>query len=125
MLPWLPAVGQMVQHSLKVAEILEKEEISVEAVDPRTLAPLDMETILKSVAKTGRLVVIDEAREPCSAASEISACVAQDGFSSFKAPIERVTTPNVFIPFSPPLEQTVVPGPERIVQAIHKIMDYE
>ncbi|MBV7337232.1 hypothetical protein KFU94_55185 [Chloroflexi bacterium TSY] len=76
-----------------------------EVVDPRTLAPLDTETILKSVAKTGSLAVVDEAREPCSAASEISACVAQYGFS-------------------PPLEQAVVPGPERIVQTIQKIMDY-
>ena len=120
----LVAIGRMVQHSLKAAEILEKEGISAEVVDPRTLAPLDTETILQSVAKTGRLVVVDEAREPCSAASEISACVVQYGFNSLKAPIERVTTPNVPIPFSPPLEQAVVPGQERIVQAARRLVDY-
>jgi len=118
------AIGRMVQHSLKAADALAKEGISMEVIDPRTLAPLDTETILQSVAKTGRLVVVDEAREPCSAASEISACVAQYGFRSLKAPIERVTTPNVPIPFSPPLEQAVVPGQERIMQAVQRLVDY-
>ena len=118
------AIGRMVQHSLEVAEILNKEGISLEVVDPRSLAPLDTKIILESVAKTGRLVVVDEAREPCSAASEISACVAQHGFASLKAPIERVTSPNVPIPFSPPLEQAVVPNPARIVKAVRRVLTY-
>ena len=118
------AIGWMVQQSLKAADALAKEGVSVEVIDPRSLAPLDMETILQSVAKTGRLVVVDEARLPCSAASEISASVAQDGFLSLKAPIERVTTPNVPIPFSPPLEKAVVPNPERIIAAVKRVVDY-
>jgi pyruvate dehydrogenase E1 component beta subunit len=120
----LVAISWMVQHSLKAAEALAKEGISVEVIDPRTLAPLDLETILKSVAKTGRLVVVDEAREPCSAASEISASVAQHGFNLLKAPIERVTSPNVPIPFSPPMEKFVLPNPERIVAAVKKVVDW-
>jgi pyruvate dehydrogenase E1 component beta subunit len=118
------AIGWMVQRSLTVAETLAYEGISVEVIDPRSLAPLDTQTILKSVAKTGRLVVVDEAREICSAASEISAVVAQYGFSSLKAPIMRVTSPNVPIPFSPPLEQAVIPSTERIIEAIKKVIDY-
>ena len=118
------AIGWMVQRSLTVAETLAYEGISVEVIDPRSLAPLDTQTILKSVAKTGRLVVVDEAREICSAASEISAVVAQHGFSSLKAPIMRVTSPNVPIPFSPPLEQAVIPSTERIIEAIKKVIDY-
>jgi pyruvate dehydrogenase E1 component beta subunit len=114
----------MVLHSLAAAEALAKEGVSVEVIDPRTLAPLDMETILQSVAKTGRLVVVDEGREPCSAASEISAAVAQHGFRSLKAPIGRVTAPNVPIPFSPPLENAVIPNPDRIIKAIQKVVDY-
>lgn len=120
----LVAIGWMVPRSLEVAATLANEGISVEVIDPRTLAPLDTETILTSVAKTGRLVVVDEAREVCSAASEISAVVAQHGFSSLKAPIERVTTPNVPIPFSPPLEQAVIPSVERIANAVKKVIDY-
>lgn len=120
----LVAIGWMVPRSLEVAATLANEGISVEVIDPRTLAPLDTETILTSVAKTGRLVVVDEAREVCSAASEISAVVAQYGFSSLKAPIERVTTPNVPIPFSPPLEQAVIPSVERIANAVKKVIDY-
>lgn len=118
------AVGWMVPRSLQAAETLAQDGISVEVIDLRSLAPLDLETVLKSVAKTGRLVVVDEAREPCSAASEISASVAQHGFGSLKAAIERVTTPNVPIPFSPPLEKAVVPDVDRIIRAIQRVIDY-
>lgn len=116
------AMGWMVKHSLKAAETLAQEGISVEVVDPRTLVPLDMDTILKSVAKTGRLVVVDEARQYCSAASEISASVAERGYDFLKAPILRVTTPNLPIPFSPPMEKHVVPGVDHILQAVRKCM---
>ncbi|MBC8077251.1 MAG: alpha-ketoacid dehydrogenase subunit beta [Chloroflexales bacterium] len=121
----LVAIGWMVKHALEAAAKLEKEEgISVEVIDPRSLVPLDTATILRSVEKTGRLVVADEARELCSAASEISASVAQHGFASLKAPILRVTTPNVPIPFSPPMEKAIVPGVQQIVNAVCAAAQY-
>jgi acetoin:2,6-dichlorophenolindophenol oxidoreductase subunit beta len=117
------AIGWMVKHALDAAKQLEKEGIAVEVVDPRSLAPLDGDTILRSVAKTGRLVVVDEARQLCSAASEVAALVAEHGFDTLKAPIIRVTSPNVPIPFSPPLEKAVVPNVERIVQAVRRVSE--
>jgi acetoin:2,6-dichlorophenolindophenol oxidoreductase subunit beta len=118
------AIGWMVKRALEAAEQLAGERVSVEVIDPRTLVPLDTATILRSVAKTGRLVVVDEARELCSAASEISAVVAQHGFGALRAPIVRVASPNVPIPFSPPLEKAVVPDTRRIVDAICAAVQY-
>lgn len=120
------AIGWMVKHALEAAATLEKQErISVEVIDPRSLVPLDTQTILDSVKKTGRLVIVDEARELCSAASEISAVVAQRGFSWLRAPIERVTAPNVPIPFSPPMERAIVPNPANIVDAVCRTVAYD
>jgi len=116
------AMGTMMKHSLKAAESLEEEGISVEVVDPRTLVPLDMDTILASVKKTGRLVVVDEARQYCSAASEISAGVVEKAFQYLKAPILRVTTPNIPIPLSPPMEKHIVPNVEKISDAIRNVL---
>jgi pyruvate dehydrogenase E1 component beta subunit len=118
------AIGWMVKHSLQAAQELEGEGISVEVIDPRSLWPLDINTILESVAKTGRLVVADEARQVCSAASEISASVVEKGFGDLKAPIQRVTTPNQPIPFSPPLEKVVVPNAQKITDAIRMVVSY-
>lgn len=119
------AAGWMVKHSLAAAETLQKEGISVEVIDPRTLVPLDVDTILASVRKTGRLVVVDEARQYCSLASEISASVAEQAFYSLKTPILRVTTPNVPIPFSPTMEKHIVPNAEKIAAAVRKVMSAE
>lgn len=118
------AVGWMVKKALEAAERLAGERVSVEVIDPRSLVPLDVDTVLRSVAKTGRLVVVDEARELCSAASEISAAVAQRGFEHLRAPIMRVTSPSAPIPFSPPLEKAVVPDTQRIVDAICAAVQY-
>lgn len=118
------AIGSMMRPALRAAKSMSREGISAEVIDPRTLNPLDTDTILSSVSKTGRLVVVDEARELCSAASEIAAMVADQGFRHLKAPIRRVTAPNVPIPFSPPLENYVVPSAERITEAIKQVMDY-
>lgn len=111
----LVAIGSMVQPSLQAAETLAGEGLSVEVVDPRWMVPLDEESILRSVAKTGRLMIVDEARDRCSAASHIAALVVERGFETLRAPIRRVTVPNVAIPFSPPLEQAVIPNAARIV----------
>jgi acetoin:2,6-dichlorophenolindophenol oxidoreductase subunit beta len=110
----LVAIGSMVQPSLQAAETLAGEGLSVEVVDPRWMVPLDEESILRSVAKTGRLMIVDEARDRCSAASHIAALVVERGFETLRAPIRRVTVPNVAIPFSPPLEQAVIPNAARI-----------
>ena len=111
------AIGSAVQHALAAAKTLEEQGIEADVIDPRTLVPLDYDSILKSVAKTGHLIVVDEARESCSAASQIGAVVAERAFGSLRAPIRRITTPNIGMPFAPGLEKAILPNPERIVAA--------
>jgi len=117
------AIGGMVPLALQAAETLAQEEISAEVLDPRTLVPLDKDAILKSVAKTGRLVTVDMAHKTCSAASEIAAIVAMEGFWSLQAPIQRLGTVNVHIPFSPALEPLCYPTPVTIAQAVRETME--
>ena len=117
------ALAGMVRWSLSVAEKMEEEGISVEVIDPRTIVPLDHKTILSSVAKTGRLVLVDPAHRSCSVASEISAMVAQEGFWTLQAPIQRVTSLDCHFPFSPALEKLVFPDEERIEKAIKVTLD--
>ena len=117
------AIGGMVPRALEAAETLEGEGVSVEVVDPRTLVPLDKQTILDSVAKTGRLVTVDMAHKTCSAASEIASMVAMEGFWSLQAPIQRLGAANVHIPFSPALEPLCYPTPETIAQAVRVTLD--
>lgn len=112
------AIGALVGKALKVAEELESEGVSVEVVDPRTLVPLDRGTILESVHKTGRLVVCDNARMTCSAASEISAIVSEEAFDDLKAAPRRVAWEDVPVPFSPVLESRVLVDEEKIKSAI-------
>jgi pyruvate dehydrogenase E1 component beta subunit len=106
-----------VNHAIVAAATLEKEGIEAEVVDPRTLVPLDRATILESVARTGRLIVVDEARDTCSAASQIAAIVADQGFDTLTAPIRRITVPDTPLPYAPVLEKSLVPNPEKIVTA--------
>lgn len=115
--------GNMARNVQKAAEALS--EISIEIVDPRTLVPLDEETILASVRKTGRLVVVDEARDRCSAASHIAAVVADRAFAHLRAPIRRVTVEDIAMPYSPPLEQAVLPNIDRISAAISAVAEYK
>ena len=116
------AIGGMVPRALQAAETVAQEGISVEVVDPRTLVPLDKKTILESVAKTGRLVTVDMAHKTCSAASEIAAIVAMEGFWSLQAPIQRLATANVHIPFSTALEPQCYPTAETIAEAARTTM---
>ena len=111
-----------VDHALKAAEQMKAEGVSLEVIDPRTLVPLDMSTILKSVEKTGRLVVVDPAHKVCSAASEIAATVAQEGFWSLQAPIMTVASEQVNIPYSPALEPLVYPTPSKVIDAVKKTL---
>jgi pyruvate dehydrogenase E1 component beta subunit len=116
------ATAWMVKKSLAAAEILAKEGISAEVIDPRTLAPLDVNTILNSVKKTGRLVLVDQAPRHASAAAIIAAEVAEHGFDHLKAPIKLVTALDTPIPYSEPLESFVLPNETKIVQAVKSVL---
>ncbi|MFY9867318.1 MAG: transketolase C-terminal domain-containing protein [Trebonia sp.] len=116
------AIGRMVKPALAAAATLADEGVSAEVIDPRTLVPFDSDAVLASVAKTGHLVVVDEARECCSAASQIAAVVAEQGFALLKGPIRRVTTPNVAIPYAPNAEAHVIPGEARIASAVRELL---
>ena len=113
-----------VQEALAVAEELAGEGISVEVIDPRTLVPLDVETIRASVRKTGRLVIVDEAPPTCSAASEIAALVVEDPatFRALKAPVQRVCAAPVPVPYSPTLEKAALPNRESIKSAVYETL---
>ncbi|MGP4016086.1 alpha-ketoacid dehydrogenase subunit beta [Saccharopolyspora sp. 5N708] len=118
------AIGRMVSVAAQAAEQLAAEGVEVELVDPRTLSPLDSETILESVAGTGRLVVVDEATPRCGMATDISALVAGAGFASLRAPIELVTAPHTPVPFSDALEDLYVPDAQRVVGAVKSTVGY-
>ena len=111
----------MVQKALAAAEILAKEGIQAEVLDPRTLVPLDKEAILQSVGKTNKLVIVQEAVQTSGFAGEISAIVAEHGFDLLDAPIKRVTAPDTPVPFSPVLEQAYLPSVEKIVAAVKSL----
>jgi pyruvate dehydrogenase E1 component beta subunit len=117
------AIGGMVPRALEAAEKLAQEGISAEVLDPRSLVPLDKKAILDSVAKTGRLVTVDMAHKTCSAASEIAAIVAMEAFWSLQAPIQRLATANVHIPFSIALEPLCYPTAESIAEAARVTME--
>ena len=116
------ATGWMVPRSLAAAKKLAEEGIQAEVIDPRTVAPLDLETILKSVAKTGRLVLVDQAPRHATVAGIIAGDVAEHGFSSLKAPIVQVTARDATVPYSEPLEAYVIPDEERIIAAVRKVL---
>ncbi len=110
--------------TMEAASALEKEGISAEVVEPRTLKPLDVASIVKSVSKTGRLVVVDSAPPHCGMASEVAALVAEEAFSYLKAPIFRVTAPDVHVAISAPLDDAVWPSKERIAAAARRCVTY-
>lgn len=110
--------GRMVHQSLEAARSLAKKGTDVEVIDLRTTSPLDEDTILESVERTGRLIVVDEANPRCSMATDISALVAQKAFSALKAQIELVTAPHTPVPFAAPLEDIYIPSPAKIEAAV-------
>ena len=112
------AYGLMVHRALEAAASLAKEGIEIEIVDLRTLSPIDMDTVLDSVTKTGRLVCVDEANPRCSIAADVSAQVAMRAFGALKAGIEMVTPPHVPVPFSPPLEDLYIPSAAQVAAAV-------
>ena len=116
------AFSIMVPRALEAAQTLAADGISVEVIDPRTVAPLDIDTILWSVRKTGRLLIIDEDFGPAGMASEISALVTEQAFDDLDAPIRRLNGLHTPVPYSPPLEAAVVPNTSRIVQAMRDLV---
>jgi pyruvate/2-oxoglutarate/acetoin dehydrogenase E1 component len=114
------AVGRLVGDALAAAEALATDGVSVEVIDPRTLAPLDHATIVESVCKTGRLVVAHEALAPCGIGAEICALVMEQAFDSLDAPVERVTPPFTNVPASRELAKLRVPGRDAIAQAARR-----
>jgi 2-oxoisovalerate dehydrogenase E1 component len=110
-------VGHMAQRALAAARQLASEGLSVEVIDPRTVSPLDTRSILESVAKTGRLLIVEEAFGPCNAGAEIAAHAAADGFDTLDAPVVRLTGAFAPTPYSPVLEAAVIPGVDSIMDA--------
>ena len=116
------ALAFMVAQTLKACERLSAAGISVELIDPRTVAPLDTATIARSVKKTGRLLIVDETFGPCGIAAEIAARVVDGCLDDLDAPIRRLTGVHAPTPYSPPLEAAVVPNSETIEQAIRDLL---
>jgi pyruvate/2-oxoglutarate/acetoin dehydrogenase E1 component len=116
------ATSSMVQVALAAADELEREGISVEVVDPRTIAPLDRATLVASAQKTGRVIVIDEGHKSYGASAELASVVAEEAFWHLDAPVVRLAAMDVPIPFSPVLEDETVPTSERVVEAALKLL---
>jgi len=116
------ATGWMVPRALTAAEQLAKEGINAEVIDPRTVVPLDLETILRSVDKTGRVVLVDQAPRHASVSAIIAADIAEHRFGQLKAPVVQVTAADTTIPYSEPLEAHVIPDEARIVAAVRKVL---
>lgn len=118
-------VQKMVHAALDAADALEEIGVSAEVIDPRTYSPLDTETILASVGKTGRLVIVDESHPRCSLATDISALAAEHAFDRLVAPVKMVTGAHAPVPFSPPLEDHYLPNAERIVKAVMATINHQ
>lgn len=116
------AIAGAMRAALEAVDALQAEGISVELIDPRTLKPLDTETIIKSVAKTGRLIVVENAHRICGVAAEIAAIVAEEAFEYLKRPILRLTAPDVHVPFSPVLEEHLFPTKGQLAAAVKKLL---
>lgn len=116
------ATSYMVHKALSAARALKNEGISVEVVDPRTLTPLDKQTIIRSVKKTGRAVIVTEDCKTAGVSAEIAAILAEEAIDYLDAPIRRVAEPDTPIPFSPPLERYVIPDEKRIIKTVKEVV---
>jgi pyruvate/2-oxoglutarate/acetoin dehydrogenase E1 component len=116
------ATGWMVARALRAAEQLAKEGINAEVIDPRTVAPLDLETILRSVDKTGHVVLVDQAPRHASVTAIIAAEIAEHRFGALKSPAVQVTAADTTIPYSEPLEAHVIPDEARIAAAVRTVL---
>jgi pyruvate/2-oxoglutarate/acetoin dehydrogenase E1 component len=118
------AIGRMVSVAEEAAKELEGSGIRIEIIDPRAVSPLDLETILESVEKTGRLVVVDEASPRCNIATDISAQVVSEAFGDLKAPVKMVSPPHVPVPFAGPLEDLYIPSAQDIINAVKTVTEW-
>jgi acetoin:2,6-dichlorophenolindophenol oxidoreductase subunit beta len=118
------ATHALVLSALEAAEEAAKDGIDVEVIDPRTLSPLDKDTLIASVKKTGRLLVADEDNKTCGVAAEVSAIVAEEAIEYLKAPILRNCSPDTPVPFSPPLEKAFIFGKDRLLESVRRLMAY-
>ena len=116
------AIARMVSFAEKALDVLAKEGITADLIDPRTTSPLDADTIYESVEGTGRLVIVDESPPRCSIAADIAGLVATHAFRALKAPVVQVTAPHAPVPFARELERAYVPGPQRIEAAIRQVL---
>ncbi len=116
------ALTAMVQQCVEVSTTLATDGISIEVIDPRTVAPLDMGTILASVRKTGRLLIVDESFGPCGVGAEIATRVVEEAFEDLKAPIKRLNGAHVPMPYSAPLETAAIPQQEQIAAAVRDLL---
>ena len=114
--------GHLVKIAVEVAEEFEEEEISIEVIDPLSLFPLDKKILINSVKKTGKLVIFDDSNKRCGFAAEVSSIITEECFESIKAPVKRVSRLDVPVPFSPPLENFVLPGKDKLIKAIKEIL---
>jgi acetoin:2,6-dichlorophenolindophenol oxidoreductase subunit beta len=119
----LVAVSMMLSHALEAAEIVDRQGISVEVIDPRTVVPLDKAAILRSVAKTGRLAVADEAYASCGFAAEVAAIVAEEALYELDAPVRRICALPAPHAFSPALDSYLRPSAKRIVDEVMAMMN--
>ena len=118
------ATLRMVHKALAVAKEMEEEGIGIEVIDPRTLCPLDKETIIHSFKKTGKLIIVDEGNKVGNFGSEVASIIAEEAVEYIQAPIIKVTAPHVPVPYSPVLEKFYIPNEEGIKKAVHKVLEY-
>lgn len=118
------ATLRMVHKALAVAQEMEAEGVSIEVVDPRTLCPLDKETIIDSFKKTGKMIIVDEGNRIGNFGSEVASIIAEEAVEYIQAPILKVTAPHVPVPYSPVLEKYYIPNEEGIKKAVHKVLEY-
>jgi pyruvate dehydrogenase E1 component beta subunit len=118
----LVAISGAMRPALEAAKALASDGVSVEVIDPRTLKPLDVETIIASVTKTGRLVIVENAHRMCSASAEIAAIICEQAYDCLRKPILRLTAPDVHVPFSPVLEKSLYPQANQISAAVKRLL---
>jgi len=115
------AYSRQLHVAMEAAAELEKDNISAEVIDPRTLKPLDLDTILTSVKKTSKLVIVSEGYKTCNVASEIAMLVMEHGFDLLDGPIKRVCAVDVPVPMSPVLEDAAIPNKQNVIDAVKEV----
>jgi pyruvate dehydrogenase E1 component beta subunit len=119
------AIGRMVGRAVEAANTLAKAGIECTVLDPRTLSPLDSDSIIESVEHTGRVVIVDESYPRCGAAADIAALIAEEAFAALKAPIVKVTPPHCPVPYAPELENAFIPSAARVEAAVGRVMAFK